>query len=49
VTGGDVKAFRDGVDRIQVGKNFTEALASFRGSLRALTAEMIALNTKELK
>lgn len=42
-TGGVVKASRGGVNIVEAGKNFTEALASIRGSLRALIAEMDAL------
>ena len=44
--GGVVKASRGGVDVVQAGKNFTEALASIRGSLRALIAEMDALKVE---
>jgi hypothetical protein len=46
-TGGVVKASRGGVDIIQTGKKFTDALASIRGSLRALIAEMDALKVEE--
>jgi hypothetical protein len=45
--GGVVKASRGGVDIVQAGKNFSEALASVRGSLRALIAEMDALKIEE--
>jgi len=43
-TSGVVRSARGGFDVVQTGKNFTEALASIRGSLRALIAEMDALN-----
>jgi hypothetical protein len=46
VTGGVVKASRGGVDVIRAGKKFTEALASIRGSLKVLVAEMDALNVE---
>jgi hypothetical protein len=45
--GGVVKASRGGVDIVQAGKNFTAALASVRGSLKALIAEMDALKIEE--
>ena len=41
--GGVVKASRGGVNVVEAGKKFTEALASIRGSLRALIEEMDAL------
>jgi hypothetical protein len=44
---GIVKASRDGVDVVQAGKKFTEALASVRGSLKALIEEMEALKVEE--
>jgi len=44
--GGVVKASRGGVDIVQAGRNFTDALASIRGSLRALIAEMDALKVE---
>jgi len=47
VTGGVVKASRGGVDVVQAGKKFSEALASIRGSLRALIAELDALKVEE--
>jgi len=40
---GIVKASSGGVDVVQAGKKFSEALASVRGSLKALVAEMDAL------
>ena len=45
--GGVVKASRGGVDVVQAGKKFTEALASARGSLKALIDEMEALKVEE--
>ena len=45
--GGVVKASRGGVDVVQAGKKFTEALASVRGSLKALIEEMEALKVEE--
>lgn len=43
-SGGIVKASRSGgLDVVKAGKNFTDALASIRGSLKALIAEMDAL------
>jgi Trypsin-co-occurring domain 1 len=44
--GGVVKASRGGVDVVQAGKNFTDALASIRGSLKALVAELNALEVE---
>jgi hypothetical protein len=44
---GVVKASRGGVDVVKAGKKFTEALSSIRGSLKALIAEMDALNIEE--
>jgi NTP-dependent ternary system trypsin peptidase co-occuring protein len=35
------------VDLVKAGKNFTEALASVRGSLKALITEMDALKVEE--
>lgn len=46
-TGTVVKASRGGVDVVQAGKKFTEALASVRGSLKALIDEMEALKVEE--
>lgn len=43
---GVVKASRGGVDVVQAGKNFSEALGSIRGSLRALVAELDALKVE---
>ena len=45
--GGLVKASRGGVSVVQAGKKFTEALASVRGSLKALIDEMEALKVEE--
>lgn len=45
--GGMVRASRSGVDVVQAGKKFTEALASVRGSLKALIDEMGALKVEE--
>jgi len=45
--GGVVKASRGGVDVVKAGKKFTEALASIRGSLKALIAELDALKVEE--
>lgn len=45
--GGVVKASRGGVDVVQAGKKFSEALASIRGSLKALITEMDALKVEE--
>ena len=45
--GGVVKASRDGVDVIKAGKSFTAAWASARSSLKALIAEMDALQVEE--
>jgi len=42
-----VKASRGGVDVVQAGKKFTEALAGVRGSLKALIDEMDALKVEE--
>lgn len=42
-----VKASRDGLDVVKAGQRFTEALASVRGSLRALVTEMNALEVEE--
>lgn len=48
VTGGVVKASRSGgVDVIQAGKKISDALASVRGSLKALIAELDALKVEE--
>lgn len=48
VTGGVVKASRSGgVDVIQTGKKFTDALASIRGSLKAMVTEFDALRIDE--
>lgn len=44
--GGVVKASRGGVDVVQAGKTFSAALASIRGSLRALITEMDALQVE---
>lgn len=43
---GIIKASRGGVDVVQAGQRFNEALASVRGSLRALVAEMDALQVE---
>jgi hypothetical protein len=45
--GGVVKASRGGVDVVQTGKKFTDALASIRGSLKAMVAEFDALKIEE--
>ncbi len=46
--GGVVKASRSGgVDIVQAGRNFREALACIRGSLKALIDEMDALKVEE--
>lgn len=47
VTGGVVKVSRGGVDVVQAGKKFTDALASIRGSLKALIAAMEAMKVEE--
>jgi hypothetical protein len=47
VSGDVVKASRDGVDIVQAGRKFSEALASVRGSLKALVTEMDALKVEE--
>ena len=49
VMGGVVKASRGGVEVIQTGKKFTDALASIRGSLKALITEMDALKVEEVE
>jgi hypothetical protein len=46
-TGGVVRASRDGVDIIKTGQNFRTALASVRGSLKALADELDALKVEE--
>lgn len=47
-SGGIVKASRNGgVDVVQTGKNFSDALASIRGSLAAMVAEFDALKIEE--
>ena len=48
VTSGVVKASRSGgVDIVQASRKFTEALASIRGSLKAIVAEFDALKIDE--
>ena len=47
VTGGVVKASRGGLDVVQTGKKFTDALASIRGSLKAMVTEFDALRIDE--
>jgi hypothetical protein len=42
-----VKASRGGVDVVKAGKNFTDALANIRSSLRALIMEMDSLQVGE--
>lgn len=42
-----VKASRGGVNVIETGRNFTEALASVRGSLQAMVTELNALQVEE--
>jgi hypothetical protein len=42
-----VKASRGGLNVIETGRNFTEALASVRGSLQALVTELNALQVEE--
>lgn len=47
-SGGVVKASRGGgLDVVQTGKKFTDALASIRGSLKAMVAEFDALRIDE--
>ena len=46
-TGGVVKASRSGLDVVQTGRKFTDALVSIRGSLKALIDEMDALKVEE--
>jgi hypothetical protein len=46
-TGGVVKASRGGVDVVKAGMDFTDALASIRGSLKAMVAEFDALKIEE--
>jgi hypothetical protein len=45
--GGVVKASRGGVDVVQTGKKFTDAVASIRGSLKAMVMEFDALKIEE--
>ena len=42
-----VKASRGGLNVVQAGKNFADAMASIRGSLKALISEMNALEVEE--
>lgn len=45
--GGVVKASRGGMGIVETGKKFTDALASIRGSLKAMVAEFDALKIDE--
>ena len=45
--GGVVRASHDGANVVRAGKKFTDALASVRGSLRALVNEMDAMKVEE--
>lgn len=42
-----VKASRDGVNVVQTGRKFSEALSSIRGSLKALVTELDAMKVEE--
>jgi len=46
-TGGVVRASRNGLKVVESGKNFSEAFASIRGSVKAIIAEIDALQIEE--
>lgn len=46
-TGGVVRSSRGGMDVVQTGKKFSDALASIRGSLSAIVDELDALRVEE--
>ena len=46
-TGAVTRSTHGGLNIVQAGKNFSNALASIRGSLRVLIAEMDALKVEE--